>query len=176
MKTWLRLLLVTLTVGGGFTGAAAMLEAMRNARGFPQLLVLIVFLGLYGFVVVSGLILVWNPARTRPVLAALALQVPWLSSTVLTYNFASGMCLEIALGPPQETGRFGLYAAWYMHFGAYFRFHVGGSGDDPLAFGVNVIALVLFILVLRSNRLSHKASQQTVAASAVDNAPIHLAP
>lgn len=166
MKTWLRLLLVLVTVGGGFAGVAAILKAMVDAHGFLQFPGLLLFLGLYTFVVVSGLILVWEPARTRPALVALALQIPWLSSTVLTYKFASGMCLSAALGPPEEAGRVGLRFFWYTHFGAYSEFHLGGSGDAPLAFGANLIALVLFILVLRSNRLSRQASQQITEASA----------
>jgi len=88
MRTWLRLTVIAMTVGGGFTGFTATLQTLLHAHNskLPSLLSMILSLVLYGYVTVSGLIFVENSSRTAPILAALALQVPSISSPIVTYT------------------------------------------------------------------------------------------
>src|SRR5687767_6635220 len=100
MSTWLRLTLVTMTVGGGFTGVAITVQGWQPARevGGGTTAVLAAFLVLYAFVLASGLLLVHDPRRTRPVAAALALQVPMVSSPVITYQLTAGLHATVSVG------------------------------------------------------------------------------
>jgi hypothetical protein len=72
MKPWLRLTLITLTVGGGFTGVAFNVQAFQSGEitGAWTLASTL----LYGFVLISGLLLVYRPEVTLPVILALALR------------------------------------------------------------------------------------------------------
>ncbi len=153
MKPWLRLLLVTASVGGGFTGIVLSIGIFANAHSAGQLILCVVFLGLYGFVTASGLIFVYDPKRTRPLVAAFALQIPWLSSPVFVYQFAAAICSAITLGPPEEVDRIGVHFGWGLFFGAHFLIRFGSSMDVPVGVGVNVAAVVLLYLLLRANRV-----------------------
>src|ERR1017187_2883994 len=63
MKMWLRLTLITMTVGGGFTGAVLTFQSLVNSQGqrFPNLLVMAVFL-----VLVRARYCQWSYFRARP--------------------------------------------------------------------------------------------------------------
>ena len=153
MKTWLRLLLVTVTVGGGFTGIVLTSNLLGSGgHGAMQIVIVLLFMALYAFVTVSGLLLVLDESRTRPVLTALALQIPWVSSPVMVYQFASGLHAAITLGTPEDTDRIGIHLGWNFLFGTHFQFRVGTYQETPLALGVNAVAVALVIFLLRYSR------------------------
>jgi len=158
MKTWLRLLLVTVTVGGGFAGIILTLNLFHNVKGPLQFLIAFMFLVLFLFVTATGLLFVKDPTRTGPVLVSLAVQIPWVSCPVFVYQFATGLHGAITLGTPEDTGRFGLHLGWDLLFGTSFQFSVGSYHDVPWTFGVNVVALILFIVLFRYVRLSKTAT------------------
>ena len=60
MKPWLRLTLITMTVGGGFAGFVSTLQSLFNSlrASTLNLLLTVVFMGLYAFVTASGLLFV----------------------------------------------------------------------------------------------------------------------
>src|SRR5689334_18670892 len=92
MKPGLKLVIVTLTVGGGFTGFAVALQGLSrgsNSGGSDSGLLFLAFACLYAYVVVSGLVLVLDN-RMVPAIIALALQVPWVSSPLFAYRFSAG--------------------------------------------------------------------------------------
>ena len=153
MKPWLRLLLVMASVGGGFAGMALTTVEFAHAHSAVRVMLSMLFLGLYGFVTASGLIFVHDPKRTRPLVAALALQIPWISSPVFVYQFAAALCAAITLGTPEETNRIGIHFGGSLFFGAHFQFRFGSSVDVPISVGVNVAALVLLFLLLRANQI-----------------------
>jgi hypothetical protein len=154
MKPWLRLTIVTMTVGGGFAGLAASLQALFNSPGVStfNLLVTVAFIGLYLFVLVSGLFFVYDPLWTGPLVAALAIQIPWISSPYIVYKFAAGFQAFITVGSAESANTVGL------HFGIDFL--LGGSWKfslfqgDSLGVGVNIAALAILLAwkTLRSGR------------------------
>jgi hypothetical protein len=97
-----------MTVGGGFTGVAltAQLLFSPQVTGPALLAVCVVFLLLHVFVLISGLLFVHNPTRVIPLVVALALQIPYLSSPVLAYRFADGLFGGVGIA---ESGPF----AWF---------------------------------------------------------------
>jgi hypothetical protein len=148
VKTWLRLTLVTLTVGGGFTGVAVTLQALLGPQGRrPFNFVLIsAFLLLFVFVTVSGLLFVHNPNRTGPLVIATSIQIPWVSSPIVAYKFAAGFQICVAL----VGGR----------FDAGFRlgsdFQINLFQRLPWGVGINLFALLILLLLLYSERVGDK--------------------
>ena len=155
MQPWLRLTLITMTVGGGFTGVAITLQSILNAHNQPpiQCLLIMGFLGLFAFVTVSGLLFVQNPQRIGPMIVALALQIPWVSSPLIAYKFAAGFQVCAA----RIGGRF---------FGG-----VSLGSDFQIAFfqklpwggGINFFAMALLILLAGSVRTPNAAPTATSA-------------
>jgi|SRR5208283_4940343 len=166
MKTWLRLTLITITVGGGFTGVAITLQFLLNSEGQRglNLSVAVVFLALYTYVTVCGLIFAQDAQQTRPLIAVLAIQIPWISSPLATYNFAAGFYAVVSVGSPGRAGaRFGA--------GAYLgsRFGLSLFQANPWRIGVNLFALAMLILLLRAGRTPSPVLPLT--ASAANEAP-----
>lgn len=156
MKTWLRLLLVAVTVGGGFTGIVMIADLMAsgNVRSAVQMVILLIFLALYAFVTVSGLLFVHNEKRTGPLSAALALQIPWISCPCFVYQFAAGLYGVVALETPENPVRTGIHFAWNLMLGTHFIFRISGHNDFAWSFGINAAAVLLIFLLRRSNRSS----------------------
>jgi hypothetical protein len=141
MKQWLRLTLVTMTIGGGFTGVAITLQAMFTHEQSPLGYVLmLMFLALFAFVTISGIVFVHNPNRTSLLVVALVLQVPWVSSPIFAYKFAAGF---------QVCG-----AVMGGHFAGGFRlgsdFQINFFQQLPWGIGINFFALALLILLIRA--------------------------
>ncbi len=104
MKTWLRLTLITITVGGGFTGIALALQSLMTLRNrdLPSLEMLALLFALYSYVVGSGLGFVYDSQRTRPMMIALAMQIPRISSPLIVYKFnvGFGAFFDVKVAPP----------------------------------------------------------------------------
>lgn len=170
MKTWLRLLLVTVTVGGGFGGVILALDLLYHLNGWRQFMLSVIFFLCFLFVTVAGLIFVHNPKRTGLVLAALAMQIPWISSPVFVYQFATGLYAAVTLGTPDQSNRFGLHLGFSMQFGTIANGNIGSYEEVPWTVGANVFALILFILLLRNRRLDKalKESEVVVQSESVE--------
>lgn len=142
MTPWLRLIVVAVTVGGGFTGVSIALKGLLAAHGQPPAYyVLIVgFLVLYAFVTVSGLVFVHDPKRIRLLIVAFALQVPWISSPLVAYKFSAGF----QVGAAFIGGHFNVGAFWGSDFQINFFQRL------PWGVGANVFPLALLILLIRT--------------------------
>ncbi len=139
MKPWLRLTLITLTVGGGFTGfSVTMQQLFKPQSQQPVYFALLVgFLALYAFVTASGLLFVQNPRQTGPLFIAIAMQVPWVSSPLFTYRFTSGFHVTIGVVGGSLGGGFNLGSDWQCNV----------FQKLPWGIGVNLFALVIMILL-----------------------------
>ncbi len=146
MKPWLRLTLITVTVGGGFTGVAitfqSFLAPQNPAPAFFNLLIILAFLALFAFITVSGLIFVHSPEKTTPLIVSLALQIPWVSSPIIRYKVAAGFQISVALIGGRVGGGFRL--------GTDFEFYL--FRGLPWGVGINFFALALLILLLRAKQ------------------------
>jgi hypothetical protein len=125
MKTWLRLLLILVSVGGGFTGAALTAQVITHP-GKQQASNPIVFglmLAIFCFVTVSGILFVYDPRRTKLLQLALWLQVPWISSSILLYKLLFGFAFYFFLSaePLEGGGLITEHLGWQFQFGALFQ-------------------------------------------------------
>jgi len=150
MSTWLRLTLITMTVGGGFSGLAVMIQyAIQSPRQQTlSLLLTMLLLTLYAFVTAAGLVFAQSPRRTLLLFGALLIQVPWLSSSMLVYKFAAGAGAFIGAKYPSGAG--GPTATYEYSVGTSSTVAMLQGNGDPFIVGVNLWAIVLLILLWRS--------------------------
>ena len=141
MATWLRLTLVTMTVGGGFVGLVFTAQALTNPGAMrPQALLLVAgFAGLYAFVLVAGLLFVHNPRRVLPVVVAVTAQLPWVSSPLLAYRFTAGAHVTVGM----IAGR----VVVTTRLGSDFQFNL--LQPVPVGGGINLVALLLLAFLIR---------------------------
>jgi hypothetical protein len=162
MKTWLRWTLLVLTIGGGYTGFVLIAGVMlrSNDAGVVDIIVGIEAVVLYTFIVVSGLLFADNPKCTLPMIFAFGLQIPWLSSPILTYSFSAGLRISAGL------------IGWRITLG----YRLGSDAmllflvHRPWGIGINFFALLVFILLLRY-RKALKKSPELPATAAGSPAP-----
>jgi len=164
MKPWLRLTLVTVTIGGGFTGVAITLQSLVSAQGQPPVyyVLMLAFFALYAFVTISGVVFVHDPSRIRLLIAAIALQIPWVSSPLIAYKFAAGFQICAALIGGRFAGGFRLGSDFQINF----------FQQLPWGIGINFFALALLVLLVRTRRTpNNHALQPTAAALGISVAP-----
>lgn len=154
MKTWLRLLLVVSTVGGGFTGFSITTSAFSSfiEHGLATELVGLSMMALYAFVTAAGLLFVYDSRHTRPMLAAIALQIPWVSLPVFEYHFAAASYVAVTLGPPQRAGQIVTYGL-IADLGANCKFRFASVLEGPWSVGINLFAVLLYVLLQVSVRV-----------------------
>lgn len=141
-------------------------QALLSRQTHPLAYVLILaFLALFGFVTVSGLIFVDHPTRTAPIVAALALQIPWVSSPIIAYKFAAGFQVSAALIGGRFNGGFRL--------GSDFQINI--LQPLPWGVGINLFAVGLLILVLRETRMTADKLQPTMATPGISAPPANSA-
>jgi hypothetical protein len=148
MNRWLRLLLITMSVGGGFTGVSVAVDAMSKSHA--DVGIGAAFLLASTFVLVSGLAFVLE-RKTTLLFAAIAVQVPTLSTPLVIYQFWSGFHVTFTAGNLQS-GSSGV--DFHAGLGSFFKFYL--AQGDGWNFGVNLFALVLLILLFRP--VSHSRS------------------
>jgi len=150
MSAWLRFALIIMTVGGGFAGLCSVLQTFfKSEDRSPSMVALVaVMLVFYLFVTASGLLFVQHPQNTRPLLAALIIQVPWFSSPWFAYKFTTGFDVLFGMVYPQGLGSLTLRGNAYLGGESHFSL---GHGE-PFILGVNLWALAMVVLLHRSAR------------------------
>jgi hypothetical protein len=144
VKTWLRWLLLTFSIGGGFAGLVLSSQMLANPQ-FKQpshIILISFFTALYGFVFVAGLLFADDPNRSTPLLIALCLQILSVSSPIFMCRFSAGLPVVINIigGNTNATARIG--GEWQFHL----------FPKLPWGFGINLCALTLLILLVKYRR------------------------
>ncbi|HLX82561.1 MAG TPA: hypothetical protein VKR59_01600 [Terriglobales bacterium] len=154
-----------MTVGGGFAGLTFTLQSLFTSlgHGFLNSLLMFVAVVLYAFVFVSGLIFAHDPHRTTPLSVALAIQVPWISSPFVTYEFGAGIQAALSVGNIEQ-GRFGFHLGADSIVGCMFRFNL--LQENRWTIGVNVVALTIFVLLWRATHTLAPNAQTLVGPPA----------
>jgi hypothetical protein len=165
-----------MTVGGGFTGFAltfqALLSGLSSHTEPPlNLLIMGIFLLLNAGVAASGLLFVHDSRSTLPLVASLAIQVPWISSPLLTYRFATGLEFVLNATGPEKGEEFTLHFAWKCFVGSSWSLSV--SQQHPIGVGINLWALAMLILLRRSIRTPAPTTQPAIPASVEPCSTVH---
>ncbi len=150
MKKCFRWVLIVQAIAGGFVGLFATSPnflTFFQASGLLPFLMGGAFSILFLFVIVSGLLYLFNPQCVIPLCLALFLQVPWIALPRVAYGFTAGFSIiaGIGHGPPP------------FYFGSAFRFYIGWPG--PTFIGINLFALGMLVLLLISIPMPGSAKQ-----------------
>ena len=153
MKTWLRLLLITATVGGGFMGLSLCVGTLlRGISGIGSVIVLAVAVGIFGYIFYAGLCACVYPDEIYRVGPALWLQIPWVTSPLIAYRLSAGFSLSASYYPPFNFG-------FFFNIGSEFILNL--ARPDRWGLGVNFAAVILLLLLRHSAGASNKALQPT---------------
>ena len=160
MKHWLRLLLILLTVGGGFCGFAitwqSLCNVLKSSGNNPvNIILLVIFLALYGLAVASGLVFSQDQRKSAFLFASLILQIPWVSSPVFSYRFTAGLHATVGVVGGNWIGGISLGSDWQC---ALFQ-------QAPWGFGLNLFAVFMLILLAQSVRTSKRDLEPTITQS-----------
>lgn len=157
-------MLIVLEVGGGFAGISMMfiLQQWNASTSHYFWWVFSIYVGfLFLFGIVAGLALVEKPQLGAALSAVYqALQIPVISSPLLTYEFFSGLQLGVGLA------KGGL--AFFVEYGARFALQLSMSAA-PWSIGVNILALVLFVYLLLQLRPKAKVAVPSGETISPDN-------
>lgn len=158
MRNWLRLLIVLPSVLGGAYGVLLASHGVYRSYGHIRTeSVYFAFLAICIFIIGSSLLYVHDPRRVKPILIALALQIPSVSLRAFEYKLAAGLNLAVLFGLPSAAGEGVLPLEWVQNIGivASFRFAQAFEGQSRI--GVNLFAAVLFIVLLLSLQRQSKS-------------------
>ncbi|OHB64791.1 MAG: hypothetical protein A2168_03265 [Planctomycetes bacterium RBG_13_50_24] len=145
MNKSLKIILLILQIGGGLLGLGLIGRTFLTKQ-LPQtaLIIHIAFIFVFLFGIVAGVALVRKPKLGFWLSAVFqALQIPIIVIPATAYLLVSGACFNLY----RHAGGFGYKFVFGSHY--YFTIH---STDSWMA-GINVLALVLFILLVREIRL-----------------------
>jgi hypothetical protein len=151
MKTWARVLLVLAAVGGGCSGVVAALPLFSSlsTQGLRYALFVFIVFAVYSSLVAAGLLFVYDANRTRPMLLAFALQIPWVDLPGFRYQIYSLLYAAVTFGPPHGNGRIGTYIEWSANLGTHVELRIGGLPVGDWSVGANLFALMIALLLLR---------------------------
>ena len=137
MNVWFRRLLLILTIGGGFVGVARTIQFFSHVDKVIAYVVLLAFVCLYGYGIFLGVKLSEGPAPLRHLRVYFGLQIPFISSPIVAYRFATGFQTTIAI---TQSG-----LGWDVRFlGSEGQFAI--LSQEPWGEGINVVALAIVFL------------------------------
>jgi hypothetical protein len=99
----------------------------------------------YTYVTAAAVIFWRQPNRTRPLIWALAIQIPWISLPGIIYKFSVGLYAPVAFIAKHDAPRYSAGFSWRFNLGSSCEF--GLFQMAPIELGVNMVALALLFLL-----------------------------
>jgi hypothetical protein len=137
MNAWFRRLLLILMIGGGFVGIALTAQAFSRADRVIAYIALLAFVALNGYGIFLGVRLSDGSVPLRHLRFYFALQIPFISSPIIAYRFATGLQVTIAM----------------MQSGLRSDWRLGSEGQLAILspalwrIGINVVAVAIVLLL-----------------------------
>ena len=159
MQTWLNRTLGILALGGSAIGFTIILTAIISEQPVSSKVSLALFLPVYSWGVWCGVkMLERHPGAIRTNLIFWAIQVPVLQSTAFTYLLSSGVLggVWLQLSPAKITA-----LGWLGS-----RFELAINQPKPFAFGLNLVAVAICVVLLRARRGQPSDDPLTVSPDA----------
>ncbi len=153
MNKWLRAFLLLLQIGGGVLGFVIIGRVLLAGNQTPVTVMFnAAFLVVFAFGILAGVALIKKPGLGLVLsLIFQGIQIPLFASPVVYYNMFSGGFFNVCW---YESG----WGAGFTFLSS--RFHFYFDGEESLFVGVNILALILFLLLIREIRW-HAAAVRT---------------
>ena len=162
MNKWLKTVLLLFQIGGGLLGIAlvgwAFLE--RNMM-LVEVIIYAAFAIVFAFGILAGVVLIKKP-RFGLILSLIfqGIQIPIIVTPVVSYILYTGGFLSVYW---QETG----WGAKFAFLGSRFYFYL--NRGEPWCVGVNIVAVALFIILVRE--IWFKETPMKISKSESSNIP-----
>jgi hypothetical protein len=154
MNKWIKRLLVVLQIGGGFAGLVVIAQLVIMNAEITAISVMgnVIFGIIFFFGIVAGLVLI-EDEKLGIVLSQIfqATQIPLLSSPIIVYRLICGFGVAVFWQ--------GARAGFNYWFGCHYAFFL--FDNAAWGIGVNIVALVLFIYLVRLRK--RKPEGDTIA-------------
>jgi hypothetical protein len=141
MNKWLKYTVILLQVGGGLLGLFLIGRTILTEQ-LTQLSVLVhvSFFFIFSFGIVAGVALIKKPVLGLFLSAMFqAIQVPMILTSTISYNMFCGAMFNIYWHEAGRGSNFYLGSRYYFYL----------NSNTPCLFGINIIALILFILLIK---------------------------
>ncbi len=153
MNKWLRAFLLLLQIGGGALGVVIIGRVLLQGNQ-TQVTVMYnaAFIVVFAFGILAGVALIKRPGLGLVLsLIFQGIQIPLFASPVVSYNMFSGGFINVYCYENGWGTDFAILAS---------RFYFYLNGAESLFVGVNILALILFLLLIREMRW-HAAAVRT---------------
>ena len=145
MNKLLKSVVLLAQIGGGLVGLGLIGRAFLTEQ--PNKITMIIhaaFILVFSFGIVAGVVLIKKPKLGLLLSAAFqAMQIPLAIGPTVSYALFSGACFNVY---KHATG-------WGFSFLFGSRYYFCLNGGEPWLAGINIVALVLFILLVRESWL-----------------------
>jgi len=144
LKTSARFLIILVTVGGGFAGFLEIAAGLTDLKTIGALQAALLWAGLaaYSLIIIAGLIFIDRTHRTKTMLAALAIQIPWFDVPGLRYHLSSAAYITLVFGPHRDD------IEWGASLDSRLNLRLGGAPVSHWSIGINIFALFVFLVWL----------------------------
>lgn len=142
MNKWLKIFLLIGQIGGGLLGFYVIGRVFLAGNMTPiELMICAAFAIIFAFGILAGVALIKKP-RFGLLLSLIfqGIQIPIIITPVVSYILSSGVYVNFLW---HETG----WKVEYALLGSRFYFYLNSGG--PRCSGVNIVALVLFVFLVR---------------------------
>ena len=142
MNKWLRAFLLLLQIGGGALGVVIIGRVLLEGNQTPVTVMFnAAFLVVFAFGILAGVALIKKPGLGLVMsLIFQGIQIPLFASPAVSYNMFSGGFINVYCYENGWGTNFAILAS---------RFHFYLNGGESLFVGVNILALILFLLLIR---------------------------
>ena len=150
MNKWLRTILVLFQIGGGLLGIGIIGRVLLAGNLTPIAVIInAAFVIVFAFGILAGVALIKKP-RLGLVLSLIfqGMQIPILITPAVSYILSSGAFLNVYW---HETG----WGTDFALLGSRFYFYL--NSEEPWYLGANIVALALFVLLIREIWLKTEA-------------------
>lgn len=162
MNKWLKIFLLIGQIGGGLLGFYVIGRVFLEGDLTPiEVMISATFAILFAFGFVAGIALIKKP-RLGLILSLIfqGIQIPIIITPVVSYILSSGVYVNVFW---HETG----WKIEYALLGSRFYFYLNRGG--PRCTGVNIVALVLFVFLVRE--IWFKAAAMKISKPESSNIP-----
>ena len=142
MNKWLKFFLLLSQIGGGLLGIGIIGRVFLAGNLTPIVVIVnAAFVIVFSFGILAGVALIKKP-RLGLILSLIfqGIQIPIIITPVVSYILSSGMFLNVYW---HETG----WGTNFAFLGSRCYFYV--NSGEPWCAGVNIVALVLFVFLIR---------------------------